>query len=213
MTGPASIIPFPPLPKGVRYLALALAAALTVSSAAMGVALVVLPKTPIWIPFGFELVCAAAGVIGVLSALGRFDWGQGMAWACVAGTLFVSAVLGHLGTPQGVAFQADAAPTSLREWFLLRLALSAVFGLVGAYAVLRRDGACRAYLVKAAITGVPLLLILGVGFGARSRVAAITESWPSIATGGLLAVLALLCLVLVSASAHCLIRAFECGRK
>ncbi len=210
---PTSAESFPsPLPGWMRRLLAALSVFTIVTGLGMAVAALVIPANPVWVMFGFESVVAIAGVIGLLGASGRFDVGQGMTWACVAGTLFVAGVLSYLGTQQGIVWSGGKPATSTIPWALGRVALAGLFGAVAAYAVLRRSADGRQAIIRA-IVALGLLGALGIGlvlFG--GRVNAMLASVPGVLKAALAIVVGFAAIALLSAGGHWLIRAFECAR-
>lgn len=204
--------PFPPLPKPVRYLIGGLSAVTLLSALAMAITAAVLPRHPVWVLTGFEAVIVAAGAIGLLGMNGRFDQGQGLYLTCIAGVLFVAGFLPFLGTRHGIAFGGGPPDTTLPfAWMLARLALASAFGLIAAYAVLRRSAQAAAFLYRALIAGVVLAALAAPFALARGM-----PSWLS-PTGrpvmyAALAVYAIVALIGVCAFGHFVIRAFESGR-
>src|SRR6267142_2051810 len=85
------------VPKPVRLFVGVLCAVVCLSSLGMIVGAMILSPKPVWVLFGFEVVITVATVLGVLFAMGRFQDGQGLAMACVAGTIAVGSFLGWLG--------------------------------------------------------------------------------------------------------------------
>jgi len=178
----------------------------------MAIAVTMIAPRPVWIVFGFEAMAVVAGVFAILFARGKFQDGQGLTLASIAGTLVVGAALSQLGTPRGVTFTAHGAPISLLPWTLWRLAAGAIFALLGAFAVLRRNPASWLTLAWAVAVGIPVLVGAGAWYKFRVRIGESMAGWPDALQAALYAVVALVVLVMVSASGHLLIRAFEMGR-
>src|SRR5436189_5413138 len=84
--------------KPARVFVGAICGAVLLSALAMVVASTLLVATPVWVLFGFELVIAIACVTGLQFAAGKYQDGQGLAMACVAGTIAVGSFLGWLGS-------------------------------------------------------------------------------------------------------------------
>jgi len=159
-----------------------------------------------WVLLGFEVVMIAAAVMGVLFARGKFQDAPGLALACIAGTVFVAAILGYMGSDKRLITNNGEVPL---RWFMLsRVMAGLLIGLLGAATVLLRSRKSLVYLGKAAATGVPVLLAGVAYLKFRGQLAAV-PGWASIITlafGGIIAI------VLISASVHLLIRAFQEGK-
>lgn len=185
-------------------------AAVALSALALGLgALFVAPKV-VWVLLGFEVVTLVGAVLGLFFALGRFQEGQGLAMACVAGTFFVAAVLGYFGA--GRQLPTSDGGISLKWLLLGRLGASFLLGAIGAGLVLARDKRSWGYLAKSAALGGPVLIALGAYVVSPGRVTGMLGSLPGWALGLGLTVAGLLSVVMVSASVHLLVRAFELGR-
>jgi hypothetical protein len=201
-----------PMARPVRWLVLVVSV-LVAASAAVGAVLaaclplVVAGEQPRWAMFGFEVVCLVAAVLGVLTSLGKFEAGPGLALACVAGTILVASVLGWQAAGRqmgGVAL-----------WPVLgaRVAATVVLAIAGAWAVLtRRPGA-----VATAMRGALLIAPVAVGALAivhpagRRMVGSVLGASPAVeflavSIGFLIAT------VLLAAGGHLIVRAFEMGR-
>ena len=199
----------PPLSKSVRLFVAALSAAIVLSAVAMGVAALTLTDVPIWVLFGFELVIALCGVVGLLFASGRFQEGQGLALICIAGGIAVSAVLGYVGA---VSSLGGGVPDYLKPTLFARLAAAGLYTGAASWAVLSRNPSSWSYAARAAVAGVPLLAVAVAAVVGRQSLGpalATLPSWAKTAGAGLGFVIAI---VLVCACGHCLIRAFELGR-
>jgi hypothetical protein len=180
------------------------------SAVGMIVASLFLVDKPVWVVFGFETVIAIACALGILFALGRFQDGQGLALACVAGTIFVGSFLGWLGTQHHLTTSRGNIP--LNTWLLGRVGAAAVLGFVGALLVLSRNPRSWSYVARAAVTGGPVVALLGVYVLRPSAVSGALSRLPGWAVGIMGTLGALVAVALISASVHCLIRAFELGR-
>lgn len=199
-----------PLPKPVLRLVGALSALLSLSAIAMCVASVAVAPHAVWVVFGFELIMAAAGVIGWLFARGRFADGQGLALLCVAGVTLGGGFLSYLATagPGGIVFRSGASPTSMTPWFGFRVALGGFFLVMAAYSVLRRSRASLAFLRRGVIASVALGIVLA--FLVLSR--GVMAKAPDAVRGVVWALCAVVALVGIAGAGHNFIRAFECGR-
>ncbi len=202
---------FPPLPGMIRGLVVALSAVTALSALGMAIAAVVIAPTPVWIMFGFEVVIAMAGVIGLLGAKGRFDDGQAMWLLCISGTVLVGGFLSYLGTRTGIVFVKDGSPVSTLLWCAGRGVLGAVFGVLAVYAVLRRTLEGRKYFGRGLIFAA-FLGVVGAPFAAARGVPGFIANLPGPVEGGVLAVIGIVMTILACAAGHYFIRAFECGR-
>jgi len=198
-------------PKPVRLAVGLLCAALALSGLALaGAAVGIAPKVN-WVLLGFEIVMATAGVMGVLFAFGKFQDAPGLALASVAGTVFVAAVLGYFGSDRRIVTSSGGEVPL--KWFLVSRVLAAVRDRrVGAMIVLLRSRKSLSYLAKAALTGGPVLLVGAAYVIAPGRVRGALGALPGWATLVALGMAGVVGIVLISASIHLLIRAFEEGR-
>jgi hypothetical protein len=197
-------------PKLVRLVVGVLCAAVGLSALGLGLGAAFAGPKVVWVLLGFEVVTLAAGVIGVLFALGRFREAPGLALACVAGTFFVAAVLGYVGS--GRQLPLAEGGIALKGMLLARLAAAMVVGGGGGGLVLARDRRSWGYLIKSAALGGPVLLALGVYAASPVRVRGALDSLPGWLVAVGLIVGGLLGIVMVSASVHLLVRAFELGK-
>jgi hypothetical protein len=197
-------------PKVVRLTVGLVCAAIALSGVALAGAAVGAGPRVNWVLLGFETVIVVAGVIGLLFARGKFQDAPGLALACVAGAVFVSAVLGYFGSDQRLVTHTGELPL---KWFMVSRVLAGVaIGLLGAVLVLLRNRRSLVYLAKSAATGVPVLAVLAayvVSPGSVMGALSALPGWAKMAALGLAGVLGV---VLISASIHLLIRAFEEGK-
>jgi hypothetical protein len=188
-----------------------LGAAVALSAGAMAVVSLAVAARPVWILFGFEVVVMLAGVIAVLFARGKFHEAQGMTLLCIAGTVFAGSVLGWLSVNGALQVKNTDVPVSLKMWLLARLGCAGVFALAAAGVVLTRRRESRPYLVRAVLTGTPLVLI-GAGIMlTRHQLAAMAAGVHPVVSIFVVCILGLVGIALASISGHCLIRAFEVG--
>lgn len=200
-----------PLPKPVRVLAGVLAAAVGVSAALTSVVAVAGAVRPIWLLFGFEVVNCIAAVLGIAFARGRFSDGQGLAMACVSGTIACSSFFGWLSVRGTLPL--PAASVSLTPWLVARVAAGAVLGGIGAYAVLRRNPASIGLFARGAGAGVLLAVLAGGGLVMRHRVLGAIDALPGFLAAVIWLFVAVVACVLLCAAVHYTIRAFEAGRE
>jgi hypothetical protein len=180
------------------------------SALGLGVGAVVAGPQVVWVLLGFEVVTLAAAVIGVFFALGRFQEAPGLALASVAGTFFVAAVLGYVGSGRQLPLAEGGIP--LKGMLLARVSAALLVGAAGAGLVLARDRRSWGYLIKSAALGGPVLLALGVYAARPVQVRGALDALPGWLVAVGLIVAGLLGIVMVSASVHLLVRAFELGK-
>jgi hypothetical protein len=197
-------------PKPVRVLVGFLCAFVLVSSLGMMGASVFVAIKPVWVLFGFEVVIAVASVIGIMFAAGRYQDGQGLALACVSGTIAVGSMLGWLGAQHHLT--TSGGDVSLNGWLLGRVGAALALGLVGALLVLSRNPRSWSYLLRSAITGGPIVLAAGAYMLKRSAMSNALGALPGWLAGIGGTIGAIIAVVLISASVHSMIRAFELGR-
>lgn len=184
---------------------LASAIALIGALAEGGIAAFVLPQI-LWASLGFAVVAAVAAVLGVLTGLGRFNDGFGIAALCVGGALVVSAGFSYIDLGPNLGDQPTLARL-LKPWAAVQTIAAAVIVASGGLAVLSRRQASW----KSVATGFAFLIPAGV------IVAGMVLGLNRISGGesGRVMSLGLILLggsavgVLVSLGGHHLIRAFE----
>ena len=193
----------PPTPPAIFMRATLLLSAVTLVSALAG--LVGSAMSQAYYLAGFEVIVVVACILGVLTGLGKFNSGPSIAIACTAGTIFVGAVLGYISLAGSIF--------GVRPLYFLAfrvLIAFAMFGCAGGVLLARRPGASMRLLLLGVAFGAPVVLALG----AWMKIGAVRQAVHGV-NPNLLAVLAtplaLLAIGLISASAHCLIRAFEIG--
>jgi hypothetical protein len=85
-------------------------------------------------------------------------------------------------------------------------------GLIGALLVLSRNPRSWAYAWKAGLAGGPIVILAAVYVLRRSIITGALASMPGWMAGMIGTLGGVLAVVLISASVHCLVRAFELGR-
>src|SRR3954465_10295691 len=149
----------------------------------MIVATTMISVKPIWLMFGFEIVIAVATVLGLQFALGRYQDGQGLALACVAGTIAVGSVLGWIGAQRHLT--TSHGDISLNAWLLGRLAAALALGAVGAVFVLSRNQRSWWHLIKAALLGGPIVMLAAAYVVKPGAITLAISHLPSRVAGGL----------------------------
>jgi hypothetical protein len=190
------------------------AAVLLSALATTGAAVFLAANTP-WILIGFEAVVIVASIIGILFALGRVPEGQGLALLCVAGTFPFAAFCTwlSLAPTHELVLNPDKPGVSLSTWAVARGGAGALLALIAAYAVLRRQPMVSiGYLIRAALAIAPVILIGGLIKLAPAVVQKVTDVLPDWLAAVIAVIAGLVALVLISVSAHCVIRSFEAGR-
>jgi len=202
------------LSKPLRLLVMVTAAALFLSGVGMAAAALYAGPRAVWMLFGFETVVCVAGALAFLFGLGRFQDGQGLAMASVAGTVAAASVLGWLssGPNQHLVVESVSQPLSLLPWLFGRLAAAALLALIGGVLVLSRDKRSLGLLGRAAATGIPLVLALAAAVIARGRLAGVVNSMPTWVLAVTVVIVGIAGVALASASVHWLVKAFEMGR-
>jgi len=204
-----------PLPPLLLLTVRVLCIAVGLCAAATAVASLTIAEKPLWLIVGFECVVVVASILGLQFSRGAYRLGQGMALACIAASILIATLLSYLSVQGRFQVRGQDAAVSLKLWLFARVGAAALLGLFGAYAVLIRNPKSWHYLLRSVLTGVPVLLALAGGYVFRGRISGVlsTLSGWTAALAAIIAIIAgLLIVVLISASVHCLIRAFEVGR-
>lgn len=166
-----------------------------------------------WIFLGMEMCVALGAGFAILFGRGLFREGPGMALACCAGTILVGGVLGwisvHRGNFDGGMTMKSGKTLSLNTLLYGRVGVALVFGAIGAWLVLSRNRRSWHYLVRALLTGVPLLACVAGVYMMRSSLRG-GASWVVWLAA---TVLTIVIIGLFCACAHFVIRAFEEGRR
>lgn len=171
-----------------------------------------------WGLMGFELLTILAGVFAVLLAMGKFQSGWAIGVTAISGAVLVALVFGlYVGFI--MAKQTDFASLApLAKYTLLgRLAAIAGFFLFASIAVFIRNRASYPFIIKSALCIAPViaafaLMRLNIGPGAWINNVLNTPPGTGATSAVLSITLGLIFIILVSASGHLLIRAYECGR-
>lgn len=187
-------------------------AAVGLSTLGFAFAALFLSLRPLWLMLGFELVTLTAAIIGVRFSRGHFQNGQALALACIAACFFVGSVLSYVSVNGMMQTSATAGGTSLNGYLVGRLIAAGFIGLVAALLALSRSRASRPYLLRALLAALPLAILAIGTFLTRGIIAPYLAALPGAILVLLVLLAGLLAVILVSASLHCLIRAFEQGR-
>jgi hypothetical protein len=206
----------PPVPVALRIAAL-LHCGVLLASAIVGAAASVMVsrwdpnQAPIWTMLGFEIIIAAAAIIGLLTGLGRFREGPAMAWTIVAGATLLGSVLGYQAALRNIAGYSLTGP------LLGRASLSITLLVIASLTVLIRDRRSMPMAIKGLVlAGPPVALGLAAFVLARGTRA---EAWiQSILSLPLALKMVAGGFALVAGGVafcigtHLIIRAFELGR-
>ena len=204
---------FPPAPRWITLTLVATCAGVGLSAIAMIAVAAFVCLKPAWLVIGFEVVALVAAVLGLLQARARLVDAPGLALGGIALVFGPAAFLAWLSVQGRFQVGGQVDSVSITPWLAGRLAAGLLVGAMAAFLVLGRNVRSRHYLVRSALAAAPL----AIGGAAavvlmRSGAAASLASMPGIVTGMILTVVGLIAVILVSASLHCLIRAFEMGR-
>ncbi len=172
------------------------------ASAAWGLSMC-LGRTPIvWGMFGFEALTVAAGVVGVLFALGRFPDSPAMTLIIITGTVFISSGLGL------VALGLSPRAVLTHPLFLVRFGVVGALTLLAALAALERNRFAWRLLVRGVFLCIASVGLLGMTYATRgwwlSGSGVVEVIFIIGATLGGVVLLTMLCI-----GAHLVIRAFE----
>lgn len=181
-----------------------LAAAVVASALAMAALGAMQRPTPASFLVVFELLAAGAGVVAVLAARGRFAAGRAVTLLCVAGCLGAGAVLAF------VASGRQVMGMGLEPWLAARLAAAGVFAALAMADVLgRAPRETLPRLARGVALAAPIPVLAGLWMLTPLR------AWVGGMHGLAQTFLAIFAAVagvgLLSAAAHCLIRAFQLG--
>ena len=204
---------FPPAPRWISLTLAALCVGVGLSSLAMiGLAAFACLK-PAWLVVGFEAVAVVAAVIGLAQSRARLIDAPGLALGGIALAFGPAAFLAWLSVQGRLQVGGEIDSISITPWLVGRLAAGLVVGAMAAWLVLRRNPRSRHYLVRSAAAAAPLAVGAALALVVmRTGGATPLASLPGIVTGLILTVVGLVAVILLSATLHCLIRAFEMGR-
>ena len=164
---------------------------------------------PIPLFAGFEALTLLSGITAIIVGLRPPKQGFGLAVLCIAGAVFVAAVLGSM-----MLKNASSSVPSLKVYILLRLALAAgLVGLVGLAKLGTRADCWKRAVIGAALLS-PALVVLGLI--ARQKGGVISGMFSGvgpIANMVLWTFFAVVLGVVTIAGGHVLIRAFELTRE
>lgn len=204
---------FPPAPRWITLTLVATCAGVGLSAIAMIAVAAFVCLKPAWLVIGFEVVALVAAVLGLLQARARLVDAPGLALGGIALVFGPAALLAWLSVQGRFQVGGQVDSVSITPWLAGRLVAGALVGVIGAFLVLGRNVRSRYYLVRSALAAAPLAVGGAVGLVVmRSGAAAGLATLPGIVTGMIVTVVGLVAVILVSASLHCLIRAFEMGR-
>lgn len=204
---------FPPAQRWLSLILAVTCAGVGLSALAMIAVAAFVCLKPAWLVIGFEAVAVVAAAIGLREARSRLVDAPGLALACIALVFGPAAFLAWLSVRGKLEVGGAVDSVSITPWLAGRLSAAVLVAAIGAFLVLRRNPRSRHYLTRSALAAAPLAIggvvaVILMRSGAAASVAAL----PGIVTGMGLTVVGLVAVILISASLHCLIRAFEMGR-
>jgi hypothetical protein len=164
---------------------------------------------PIPLFAGFEGLTLLSGLTAVLVGLKPRKQGFGLAVLCIAGAVFVAAILGSM-----MLKNASSSVPSLKNFVLIRLAMSAGLGALCGLVMIGSRGDCWKRVIIGVALLSPALTILGLI--ARQKGALVSEMFSGvgpIASMVLWTAFSVLLGVITIAGGHVLIRAFELTRE
>lgn len=161
----------------------------------------------------FETLTAIAGVLALLTGLGRYRHAWALSLLCAAGTVLVCAVFARVEVMPNHGSDPAIGPW-INRFAALRVALAAGLGGIAAFAVFTRNPRSRGAVARAMLVLLPVAGVLGwfiaTGGGplanARTSPGAESVRILILCLGGLVVV------ALTSIGGHLMIRAFEHGR-
>lgn len=181
----------------------ATACAVTALSALAVAGAAVASQPTSWYLVGFEIVILMSGIIGVMSAMGRFPGGPSITLLCIAGAVAVGSLLGYVGAGKTLM------GWSLRPLLFARFADAAFLGAAsGAIVLARQPRSSIPALVKGVLFGVAMLAIAGAAWKLRGSI----SGAPGPVRVGIFAMVGVVAIALLSASGHSIIRAFMFNR-
>ncbi|MEM9560128.1 MAG: hypothetical protein AAF995_07455 [Planctomycetota bacterium] len=164
---------------------------------------------PVWGWMGFELLLVVAGVIGVLTAFGRFRSGPGMALLCVAGTVGVAAFFGSLDAEPNLRAARPDLARFVDPALYARLAAAGLIAAAAAGIVLLRSAKSFRPMIVAICNAVPLLIAGAVYLLAWGRIAPALAALPEPVRVILYLLVGLALAIFAACTVHFAVRAFE----
>jgi hypothetical protein len=154
--------------------------------------------------FGFEVVVAVSGVIGVLVGLGRMRGAPGMALACIGGTILLGSALGWQGAGRSLA------GVSLTPFLGLRMVAAVVLLGAAAATVLGRERRSWRPAAVGGLLGVPVVVSAAafVHPAGRRMLETLFAESGAVLTGTAVVVVVVLA-GLLAASVHLIVGAFD----
>lgn len=169
-----------------------------------------------YLALGFEATLVMAGVFGVLTGLGRFRDGPGLATLCVGGAVFVCGTLSEPTLVPRLLGRGGASSVVMGVDLVMLAIVRVVCGLaliaLAAMIVLvRRPKASMGLVMRGALVGLPVAatLVLAGSGSVRGFVAGLQP----VVVVPLVVVGVLVLGACLSVSIHCFIRGFEMGRE
>lgn len=199
-----------PAPTPVRLLTLLIGAVSTLLALGGVAAALFAISSPIWGMLSFEVVLLIASAMAVLTGLGRFNFGFGMACAVLGATIAAAAVLGTLDARTNLS----AAGSPLARFVTPALLVRLVFGMglagLGGVAVLsRRPSEWKRLFLGIALTAPVGLFGLAFVTGRLGGLMSAREGGGEFLRLAALFFGGVIAIALLSAGGHLLITAFE----
>lgn len=199
-----------PTPAPLKLLTLLVGAVSTLLALGGVVVAVFAIGSPIWGMLSFEVVILVASALALLTGLGKFSDGFGLACATLGGCIAAAALLGSIDAYTNLDAAGSAFAKLVVPVLLARVGLGGLLAVCGGIAVLaRRPAEWKRFFLGLVFT----LPVLGVGLAAATgKLKAVIG-----ATGGSGSILGLsimlfggvLAIALLSVGGHLLITAFE----
>lgn len=165
-----------------------------------------------WALFGFELVTLLAAVFGILTGLGKFRDGFGLALACLAGAVLLALVFGiHVDARTKIADDPTFRPW-VNRMLLLRVLIVFGYSFCASAGVFARNPKCWGAAVKGLLCLLPVAALGGAYMKFGLPFAGDGSGQPNALRVIFVLAIGLLMIILISAGGHLLIRAYEFGR-
>ncbi|KAA0216709.1 MAG: hypothetical protein DYG94_12980 [Leptolyngbya sp. PLA3] len=199
-----------PAPKPIKMLTL-LAGVISTLLAIGGVATALFAaESPIWGMLSFEVVLFVASALAIVTGLGKFDQGFGLATATLGASIIGAAVLGTLDARTNLSSAGSPLAKYVTPVLGVRLLLGAGLACLAGMAVLaRRPVEWKRFLLGSVLTAPVLLLGAAIALGKASWLLHEREGSSELLRVSGLLVGGVLAIVLLSAGGHLLITAFE----